>query len=239
MFLSQAHTLATGKPSVVPASADKVIPAGACVVTDQVSYPLMANRFTSDVPGCAQIVDGLGTDLDLSNGRNGVTGAGNNPAVAALWMNAFRHAQYIWFSSAINGISDRRIAWNPALRAYFKANFRQVKQHDRIYQRVGGGVDHQGQPVVPGTRSSPRGPLAGLQFQVGGVAVMPVGDESLLGGQVGGDGGQLVRSRDGPHPVACRRASVRPIKHGVLGDHVDQRRGGRHGGVQHARGGRA
>jgi alpha-1,2-mannosyltransferase len=137
LFISQAHTLAQAKPSVVPTSADKVIPAGACVLTDQVSYTLMAGRFTSDVPGCAQIVDGLGTDLDLSNGKNGVTGAGKNPAVAALWMNAFRHAQYIWLSSPITGISDRRIAWTPALHAYFNANFSQVKHHDRLYQRIG------------------------------------------------------------------------------------------------------
>jgi hypothetical protein len=135
MFLAQAHTLSTARPSVVPTYADSIIPAGACVVTDQVSYTIMANRFTSDVPGCAQIVDGLGSDLDLSNGRNGVTDAGKNPAVAALWMNAFRHAQYIWLSSAINGISDRRIAWNPALRAYFAANFTQVPGHDRFYRR--------------------------------------------------------------------------------------------------------
>jgi hypothetical protein len=137
MFTVQAHTVATARPALVPASASKVIPAGACVLTDQASLMLMSGRFTSDVPGCAQIVDGLGTDLDLSDGKNGETGAAQNPAVAALWMNAFRHAQYIWLSSPpFGGHEAQRITWVPALRAYFEANFRPVSHHYRIYRRI-------------------------------------------------------------------------------------------------------
>jgi alpha-1,2-mannosyltransferase len=121
------------------AAADRVIPAGACVLTDQVSFTVLANRFTSSVPGCPQLVDGFGTDLDLSKGHNGATGAARIPAVRQLWDNAFRHAQYLWLSSEpdlTTGSAYRRIAWTPALRVYFERNFREVSGNPLIYMRI-------------------------------------------------------------------------------------------------------
>jgi alpha-1,2-mannosyltransferase len=124
------------------AAADRVIPGGACVLTDQVSFTILANRFTSSVPGCAQPVDGFGADLDLSNGHNGATGAARAPAVRQMWDTAFRHAQYVWLSSRpdlTTGNGDtayRRIAWTPWLRAYFDRNFREVSASPLIYKRI-------------------------------------------------------------------------------------------------------
>ena len=46
----------------VPAAIDRLIPPGACVLTDQVSVTLLANRFESTDPRCPQMVDSLGTD---------------------------------------------------------------------------------------------------------------------------------------------------------------------------------
>jgi hypothetical protein len=129
----------SGTPKVigpVPATIDKIIPPGACVLTDQVSVTLAANRFVSDVPGCSQMVDSLGTDLALSNGLRPTTGAGNVPAVAAAWDQAFSHAQYV-ILTATNG---RRIAWTPALQAYLKNHFVQVYRSPRkilLYVRRG------------------------------------------------------------------------------------------------------
>ncbi len=105
-----------------PAAAAQVIPAGACVLSDQVTYLLLANRFVSHVPGCPLMVDGLGTDLALSNGLSPTTGAGRVPAVAAVWHEAFHRAQYILLSSR----NHRRIAWTPELTSYFRSNFTQV-----------------------------------------------------------------------------------------------------------------
>src|SRR5215475_1465548 len=51
----------------VPAVSLQLIPKGACVVTDSPSYLLIGDRFTSDKPGCSQMVDPLGTDLALGN----------------------------------------------------------------------------------------------------------------------------------------------------------------------------
>src|SRR6202034_4232150 len=94
MLVAQVASEATEKSSTNPAAAaDKVIPPGACVLTDQVSMTIVADRFTSSVPGCPQMVDGFGTDMDLSNGHNGDTGAARTAAVRQVWDSAFRHAQ--------------------------------------------------------------------------------------------------------------------------------------------------
>ena len=122
------------RPSYI-AAARRIIPPGACVATDQASILIAADRFSSDVPGCSPMVDGLATDYALSHGRNGDTGAGRVPAVAAAWRDMFTHAQFAWLSGRFSG---RRIAWTPALHAYFWAHFRPVlrdRRNDVVYER--------------------------------------------------------------------------------------------------------
>jgi alpha-1,2-mannosyltransferase len=143
MFTAAVVTETVAPASSNPAAAaDRVIPRGACVLTDQVSFTIMANRFISSVPGCPQLVDGFGTDLDLSKGHNGATGAARTPAVRQIWDHAFRHAQYVWLSSKpdrTTGSGDsayRRIAWTPALRVYLERNFREVSGNPLIYKRI-------------------------------------------------------------------------------------------------------
>ena len=98
-----------------------VIPAGACLLTDQASYAIAADRFVSSVPGCVPIVDGVGTDYSLSRGRSAATGAQRVPAVRALWLRALRHAQYVWLSPQ----SFRRIPWTARpISVYFDQHFR-------------------------------------------------------------------------------------------------------------------
>jgi len=99
-------------------AAQRMIPSGACVVTDQVSYTLAINRFVSDVPGCSLMVDGVGTDYALS-GKNGQNGAGSVPALQAIWMSAFRHAQYVWLTTQ----ATRRIPFTHQLQAYLDTHF--------------------------------------------------------------------------------------------------------------------
>lgn len=114
------------------ASARREIPAGACVLTDITAIALVADRFTSSVPGCSLMIDPVGTDYALSGGRNGVTGAGRNPAVQRVWLDAFKHTQYVWISCTpagsrrCNGSTNRRIPWTPAILAYFRGHFRPV-----------------------------------------------------------------------------------------------------------------
>ena len=125
-------------PYISPAeisSVTRTIPRGACVVSDEASYLLMANRFSSDVPGCSQMIDGLGTDLALSGGLKPETGAGRHPAVAAAWRSAFRHAGY-----ALLTISQyKRIPYTHGLRRYFRSNFAEAAHDargDALYVRT-------------------------------------------------------------------------------------------------------
>ncbi len=127
-------------PRVSPAAlaaARRVIPPGACVVTDQVSFTIAANRFSSSAPGCSEMIDPLGAEYALTPGRDGLTGAGRFPAVVAIMRQAFGHAQYVWLAGRYN---LRRIAWSPSLRAYFASHFTRVltdAEGDALYVRHG------------------------------------------------------------------------------------------------------
>jgi hypothetical protein len=108
----------------IPAATERLIPPGACVLSDQVVVTIAADRFVSNVPGCPRMVDTLGTDLALSHGLKPGTGAGRVPAVASLWLSAFQHAQYI----LLTNINDRRVPWTPALTSYLQQHFVEVPQ---------------------------------------------------------------------------------------------------------------
>jgi Glycosyltransferase family 87 len=124
----------SGVPASEIAAAKRLIPPGACVATDQASYTIAINRFVSDVPGCSLMIDGVGTDYALSNGRNGQTGASSAPAVEAAWMSAFRTARYAWLTSE----AYRRISWTPRLTSYFDSHFVRLMTwgRDRLYVRA-------------------------------------------------------------------------------------------------------
>ena len=121
-FESQLRPVA--KPASM-AAGERIIPPGACVLADNVAYTITANRFVNSVPGCPTVDDGTGANFALAHGLSALTGAGRVPAVAAMWRSAFTHAQYVWLTP----LSSRRIAWNPALRAYFSANFTRVPNY--------------------------------------------------------------------------------------------------------------
>ena len=132
----QAHN-----PAVVGAAADRArmvsalerdVPSGGCVLTDQVSYTIVANRFISTVPGCSTMDDPTGMDLALGHGLKAGTGAGRVPAVAAVWRDAFQHAQFILLS----GRSYKRVAWSQSLRTYFHDNFLRMLASDPTGDRL-------------------------------------------------------------------------------------------------------
>jgi|GEM_PF-5653560 len=112
-------------------AADARIPRGACVLTDIASYTIVANRFLSRNSSCPTLLDAIGTDYALADGRNALTGAGRDPAVQRTWLSAFEHAQFVWLncapvtSAACAGDTSRRIPWTPAISAYFRSHFRQ------------------------------------------------------------------------------------------------------------------
>lgn len=110
---SPTPTYAQALPAI-----ERVIPPGACVVSDQVSVLISADRFLAGAPGCPVIVDATGTSFALAGGRSPAD-AGGVPALAQLWRQAFGAARYIVLTPA----NRQRIAWSPALEAYFRVTF--------------------------------------------------------------------------------------------------------------------
>jgi alpha-1,2-mannosyltransferase len=109
-----------GLPQSDVAAARRIIPPGACVLADQVSYTMAADRFISRVPGCSLMVDSVGTDYSLSGGRNAATGAAKSAAVRTAWLAALRPAQYVWLSN----LAAKRVPWQaPEVASYFNRNF--------------------------------------------------------------------------------------------------------------------
>jgi Glycosyltransferase family 87 len=127
----ESHNYTSVPPTEI-AAAQRLIPRGACVATDQASYTIAIDRFVSTVPQCSLMIDGLGTAYALSNGRNPQTGAGGSPTVEAAWMSAFRAAKYAWLTTE----AYRRIPWTPRLAAYFDSHFVPLTGGpDRLYIR--------------------------------------------------------------------------------------------------------
>jgi len=114
------------------------IPNGACVVTDEVSLTISADRFASTPPGCPDIIDALAATLVLSNGVSVQGGANRMPAVVAAWQGWLDKADYVWLSPAHG--SRRRIPWTPQLSAWFNANFTKVGTYSsgtgQLYERT-------------------------------------------------------------------------------------------------------
>jgi len=101
-----------------------LIPKGSCVVADEVSLPIAADRFTALPPGCPVIIDSLAATLVLSDGVSDQGGASRLPAVVAQWKTWFSDADYVWLSPDHG--SRRRIPWTPALSAWFNKTFEKV-----------------------------------------------------------------------------------------------------------------
>jgi alpha-1,2-mannosyltransferase len=132
----QAHELSGLR--AIDVSADKaLIPAGSCVVTDQTSMTISADRFTAARPGCPDVIDSLAVTLVSGNGVSVQGGAAALPQVVAEWQSIFSGAQYVWLSPN-NG---RRIPWTPALYLWFTTHFQELTPSGapgfgHVYQQV-------------------------------------------------------------------------------------------------------
>jgi alpha-1,2-mannosyltransferase len=103
---------------------ERVIPPGACVLTDQASLLISIGRFYSSVAGCPVVADGTGTSYALGHGRS-ATAAASVPVIAALWREAFTKASYALLTS----YNADRIGWTPQLRRYFADHFVRLSGH--------------------------------------------------------------------------------------------------------------
>jgi hypothetical protein len=106
----------------VAAAADKLIPAGACVVTNGASYTIAANRFFSSTADCPPMVDSFGTLFAMTSGGNQDSPAAALRPVVGLWQGTLERAQYVW----LNSDTESQIPWNSQLFSYFRTHFRLI-----------------------------------------------------------------------------------------------------------------
>jgi hypothetical protein len=118
-FAAETKLVAWSTPA---AAADRLIPAGSCVVTDDTSLTVSANRFTSDTPGCPAMVDAWGTLLAMTNGQKRFASPQAIAKVTAVWRTAFSDADYVWIQTGSKG----QIPWTASLYSYFTSHFRLV-----------------------------------------------------------------------------------------------------------------
>ncbi len=128
------------------------IPRGSCVVTDEVSLTIAADRFTGYPASCPIIVDSLAQTLVLSSGVSVQGGAARMPSVVAAWKAWLSRADYVWFTPGRGpgGGSARRIPWTPGLLRWFEQSFTAVGAYSwgigRLYVRTrasAAGADHR------------------------------------------------------------------------------------------------
>jgi alpha-1,2-mannosyltransferase len=107
------------------AAAAALIPPGACVLTDTASVTIVIDRFSARSPGCPALVDAVGTLIATTDGKDFVAGPAALVGDTGAWQAAFQHADYVWLIGNA-GYTGARIAWTPALYAYFVRHFRLI-----------------------------------------------------------------------------------------------------------------
>jgi alpha-1,2-mannosyltransferase len=122
----------------VAAAADRLIPAGACVLTNDSSYTVAADRFYSSVPECPTVVDSFGTLFAMTSGLSLSAPPAVLQPVIALWQRALSSAGYVWLIAD----TSEQIPWTRQLYGYFSSHFRLIafaggRQPERYVPRPG------------------------------------------------------------------------------------------------------
>jgi hypothetical protein len=96
---------------------EALIPRGACVVTDEVSLLLNANRLATQ-PGCPALIDSFYEWLLELPERPPPSGPPYPDALVAKWKRWFEQAEYVVLSS-----EAFRVPWTPDLLQWFRERF--------------------------------------------------------------------------------------------------------------------
>ena len=118
----EARELAPAHVPASPANISALVPAGSCLIADQVSFAIAANRFSAPSASCPDVVDSLATTLALSGGVSPQGGAGQVPGVVAGWEAIYSKAQYAWVSAG----APARIPWTGDFAEWFASHFHPV-----------------------------------------------------------------------------------------------------------------
>ncbi len=85
---------------------------------------LLADRFSSTVPGCTAVTDAFGTTISSDGGYPAISPEAESPATLKIWLDALEHADYVVLAL---GYQERRIPWDaPSLQSYVHEDFRTV-----------------------------------------------------------------------------------------------------------------
>jgi hypothetical protein len=127
---SEALELSQAQVPATPAAVSQLVPSGSCLIADQVSFAIAADRFPAPSAGCPDVIDSLAVTLSLSGGVSPQGGAGRHPQVIVGWEKIFGQARYVW----LQGGSSARIPWTlggassapSPLSPWFAAHFQKI-----------------------------------------------------------------------------------------------------------------
>jgi alpha-1,2-mannosyltransferase len=98
----------------------RVIPKGACVVTDEPAFAIVADRFVADSSNCPSMVDSFGEWLAADPRHPPPSPGPYDPGLVSAWRSWFSRANYVILTSQF------RIPWTPDLRSWFASHFKLV-----------------------------------------------------------------------------------------------------------------
>jgi hypothetical protein len=113
----------------------RVIPPGACVVTEDPMILVNANRFVAAEPGCPKVVDAYGMWLTDNEAKPPPAQPPYPSAFTAKWRAWLERADYVALSVPLSNY----IPWTPELAAWFETNYTLELTLPRtfVYRRVG------------------------------------------------------------------------------------------------------
>jgi alpha-1,2-mannosyltransferase len=112
------------KPQDTPAlvaAVDRLVPAGACVLTNDPAFTIVANRFIAVRGDCPAVVDTYGTLLAMTAGRPQSASLQTMSAAEQTFQQWFHQANFVWLDTA-----DHGLPWANSLYNYLGVHFRRV-----------------------------------------------------------------------------------------------------------------
>jgi hypothetical protein len=107
----------------------RVIPKGACVVTDEPAFAIIANRFVANSSNCPAMLDPFAEWLAADVKHPPPSPGPYDPALVDAWRSWFAAADYVILTSQF------RIPWTSELRSWFASHFKAVSfEGARVYR---------------------------------------------------------------------------------------------------------
>ncbi len=98
------------------------VPAGSCVVTDDLSLLISSNRYQAQGSGCPQLIDPFGMWMVADHGRGAVGKAPRPRLLVAYWHGALARAGAL----VLSNLDQLMIPWTPRLERQLRRNFQLV-----------------------------------------------------------------------------------------------------------------